>query len=262
MSPKKLVVYITDIYSRPLNKFFLKSYLMVDNDKYDFLEYDDVCCKKEAGLLINKFIEDLPENSIIFSLVREKIDNKNPLIYVKIKNKHIFLPNNGVLGYIYAYMETEKKEIYEINPDLLNGTVKLWNTFLLLVQAVENNRITEISKKIENVKILRITKPQQQIASFTSRVLFFNKAGSAVLDLTEKMFREKAKNYNSYRMVVKEGLLELKKVDVFISENKEVGEPYAIFNEYGHLEIGIYMESIQKMYSLTDKSVVKIEFYE
>ncbi len=261
MPEKRLVAYITDKFSRPLNKFFLKSYLLTGKNGYEFLEYDDVCCLKEAGLLINKLIADLPEGSILFSLVQEKIDKQRSLLYVKIGNKHIFLPDNGTLGYIYAY-DKSKYEVYEVNPAFFEKTTELWKTFLLLVEAVEKKRITELCTKKDEVKVFRMSKPQRQINSFTSKILFFTRSGSAVLDLTEEMFLEKAGNYSSYRILIKDEMLVIKKIDNFISENKEIGEPYAIFNEYGHLEVGIFMESIQKMYSLTENNVVKIEFYE
>ncbi len=261
MPEKRLVAYITDKYSRPLNKFLLKSYLLTGKNSYEFLEYDNVCCMKEAGLLINKLIADLPEGSILFPLVQEKIDKQRSLLYVNIGSKHIFLPDNGSIGYIYAY-ETGSYNVYEVNPAFFEKTTELWKTFLLLVEAIAKKRITELCTKKDGVNAYRISKPQRQINSFSSKVLFFTQSGSAVLDLTEEMFLEKVGNYSSYRILIKDEMLVITKVDNFISENKEIGEPYAIFNEYGHLEIGIFMESIQKMYSLTENNVVKIEFYE
>ncbi len=214
----------------------------------------------EASLNLKAYMDTFPDHTIFFALANLKVNTKSGLLFFEYGKQHIILPDNGAIGYLYN-VDLYSTDVFRIDSGYFIDYSMLWQTLVLITEAVWNNKISTISVKTNDFKRLRLTSPQVRINGFNSNLLFFTESGSAVCDLRKEDFYEKLQNFSSYKIIVKEKLLELDSVQAFPME-KAFGDPYAIFNQYGHLEVGLVNSDLKSTFRLNDSLTVKIDFYE
>jgi S-adenosylmethionine hydrolase len=254
------VVFIEDNYVSPHISIMAEVHLKMKYKNIAVIRIPVENYIYEPALIINSYIPSLPNGTVFFSLSDLKIGKKTGLLYFSYGGHHIILPDNGSIGYIYG-MDYNKVEVRRIIGDFFIDYNSLWQTLLHITDAIANNKIDTISVIATDYAVNRLTSPQVRINGFNTNLLFFSREGSMICDLKYDDFIEKSLGYGSFKMIVKEKMLEITKLSLFPMENA-YGDPYAIFNNYGLLEIGLVKSNLKETFKIGNPFIVKIDFYE
>ncbi len=254
------IVFIEDKYVPHHLSVLTEAHLKSKFKDINFIKLSGFHNIIEASLNLKAYMELFPDNTIFFALANLKVSDKSGLLFFNYGKQHIILPDNGSIGYLYN-VDLYHTDVFRISNSYFIDNSMLWQTLVLITEAVLNNKISTISVKTNDFKRLRLSSPQVRINGFNSNLLFFTESGSAVCDLRKEDFYEKLQNFGSYKITVKEKFVELDQIQAFPTE-KAFGEPYAIFNQYGHLEVGLVNSNLKGTFNLNDSLTVKIDFYE
>ena len=254
------VVVINDFKNDSLYKTLIEGMLLNLNPSFNITYIDTVNLHRiyEAALILRFAVFQFPKNSIFLFGVSSVCPEDEGYLYVSLFDKHIFLPNNGILGlfsdiideqhvYRLPYLKTTFPEIEIFIPAIA----------VLLEQASLNEYVLKDKPAIK--KLTNIL-PHIQKNQIIGTIIYIDVYGNAITNITQQEFENHTKN-KSFIIYPGTRFIKIYRISESYDEvdNQEV---FALFNLFGFLELGIKNSSLSSSYNLTYLSNITIELYD
>ncbi len=254
------VVLINDFRGDSLYKSIVEGMILSLKPDINITHIDSVFYHSifEAALILRFAVLNFSENTIYIVGVSSVCTEGDGYLYVLVNNRHLFLPNNGILGlfkdllkeckiYLLPYETTTFPEI-----DVFLPAIK---------QLIENGHLNEYeSLPLSKLKTLTNVIPHFQENSITCSIIYIDSYGNVITNLSREEFENHTRNR---RFVIYPGtrFVKIYKISETYLEpdNQEV---FAVFNALGLLELGIKNGSLSSSYSLSFLSNITIEIYD
>ncbi|MCX7861810.1 MAG: SAM-dependent chlorinase/fluorinase [Bacteroidales bacterium] len=210
----------------------------------------------ETALILRFCLLQYPPQTIIFVSNTSNNSNFNGYLYFYINEKHLFLPNNGLIGLCEDIVNKEKAfKITNENPTFPELTVYI----PALIEIIEHSTIENAEPLSEYNKYTHLL-PDVSNDKIFGTVIYIDCFGNIFINITRQLFE---KYINSRRFVIYPSTkhLSIYKISESYDEIEEM-KPFAIFNSLGLLEIGIKGASLSELYTLDYLSNIIIEIYD
>jgi S-adenosylmethionine hydrolase len=211
----------------------------------------------EAALILRYSVLQYPENTFFIVGVSSVVPKTNGYLYIKLNNKHIFAPNNGIISLLDDY--SDKMIIRKINYE--KSTFPEIELFIPFIEKILNNENLDEFSKIEN-SFIKFTPllPSFSNNIITASVIYIDYLGNAITNVTKDYFQKKV-GKNQFTIYPGTKLINVEKISLSYDEVNEM-QPFALFNSIGLLEIGTKNASLCEHYNLKFLSNITIKVYD
>ena len=210
----------------------------------------------ETAFVVKNGYKNFPKNSIHIIGVNSEssVDSPHTLVYY---DHHYFIgADNGIFSLI---CDTPPDKIVEITvaQDSDYFTFPSRDVFAKVAcHIAENKDLKEIGMEKENFRVLKGYLPVPDKNAIKGIITYFDSYGNAFTNITEKIFREVAKNRKYVVHLKAEEIQTIAKSYLDVAD----GEIVLLFGSTGMLEIAINKGSARKLLGLHIYDAVRIEF--
>lgn len=226
----------------------------------------------QGAFVLRSAMAEFPEGTIHLFLVNQgQTANVNPIVF-KYRGQFIIAWNDPVLGLLFD----EDPDIrIEITPEL----------FSLIAKKVPNGdqngfypsfpemalfpRLIKWLIKVEEEELMGFDplpveqspwQPIIQDGAITGRVIYIDSYKNAICNISRKLFDEMHKG-RRFEIIVASNHNIITEISMSYGDS-EAGDPIALFNSVGFLEIAIVQGQIAELLKLNQGSTIKIKFYD
>lgn len=185
-----------------------------------------------------------------------------PLVLVKFKHHYFLAKNNGILSLVLGDKAEFCYEIKEASPHSFFPFLNPYVQALELIKqanVLESLPVSSFGKSVEMLQKSHLH-PNVQKGLIRGSVVYNDAKGNAYTNIHFKSFGLFEDMFNSYKIFYNRQDY----FDAVIHEMSELemGEPYAAFDENGHLVIGIFGGNAKQLLSLEYGSMILVQFFE
>lgn len=211
----------------------------------------------ETAMVLRFCILNYPENTVVFVGVSSVMNEQKGYLYFSVSNKHIFIPNNGIIGLCNDIIKTTT--LYKL-PFQLTTFPEL-DVFIPAWQYISNEQnIADYATPVDQCEKLTNLMPDVQSDRIIATVIYVDVYGNIITNLPRQVFLNKVQ-HRSFVIYPGTKMLAMQKI-VVSYDAVESSKPFALFNSLGLLELGIRDASLSKLYDLQFLSNITIEIYD
>ena len=227
----------------------------------------------EASYIINTAFNSFPKGTVHIIGIDAELKENNQHVAIEWKDHFFIAADNGILSILIDKINPEKMVAINIHDRLLAEATDMDVFITVAVHIAKGGSLSVIGKEITTLKEVTELQPfvSDDYNSIKGYVVYIDRFGNAVTNITKKMFLEHA-NGRPYEVNFKN-----KKVKSIFAKYSEIeavdknplslisGVSVAIFNESGFLEIGIYksnpnVASAASLFGIQYRDLVAINF--
>lgn len=202
----------------------------------------------EASYIISSAYDSFPKNTVHLIGVDIELKDTNQHIAVQWNDHFFITADNGILSILIEKIKPQKMVAINIHDRLLPEATDMDVLLTVAIHLSKGGSLNVIGKEIKTLK--EVTELQPIIAddsnSIKGYIVYIDRFGNAVSNITKKMFLEVAKgrpyevNFKSKK--IKSIFAKYSDLEVIDKRPLSIisGNAVAIFNEVGFLEIGLY----------------------
>ena len=202
----------------------------------------------EASFILLNTYPYFPEGSIHLIGVDAEAHEYQKHLLIKQNNHYFIGADNGIFSLLD---DAPKQEIIEIIHDKSLKTMSpMRDVFPDIVDKLLNNKsLKSIGKSMDKVNTWKRLMPDMSVLSeITGHIIYIDRFGNLITDVSEKVFREKAqeRSFTIYMSSEKIKVIHQKYSDMLPKDPDgkglaiNAGKAMAVFNSIGHLEIALY----------------------
>lgn len=211
----------------------------------------------ETAMILRFCILNYPENSVVFVGVSSVVNEQKGYLYFSVSNKHIFMPNNGIIGLCNDIVKTTT--LYKL--PYQSTTFPELDIFLPAWQYISSEQnIANYATPVYQYEKLTNLLPDIQSNKIIATVIYVDVYGNIITNLSHQDFFNKVQN-RSFVIYPGTKMLAIRKI-VSSYDMVDVSKPFALFNALGLLELGIKDASLSEFYDLKFLSNITIEIYD
>ena len=227
----------------------------------------------EASYIIGSSYNSFPKGTVHIIGIDIELTEKNQHVAIEW-NDHFFIgADNGILSILIQKIKPQKIVSINIHYRLLTESSDMDVLIMVAVHIAKGGSLNVIGKEIDVLKDITELQPLviDDHNSIKGYVVYIDKFGNAVTNISKKMFVEIAKgrpyevNFKNKRL--KSIFAKYSDIEAIDKQplSKISGKVLAIFNESGFLEIGIYksnpsVASASSLFGIRYRDVVSILF--
>ena len=211
----------------------------------------------ETAMILRFCILHYPENTVVFVGVSSVLNEQKGYLYFFVSNKHVFIPNNGIIGLCNDMIKTTT--LYKLPFE--STTFPELDVFLPAWQYISNKQnIADYATPVYQFERLTNLIPDIQSNKIIATVIYVDVYGNIITNLPRQVFLNKVQN-KSFEIYPGTKMLAIQKiVDSYALVDKF--KPFALFNTLNLLELGIKDASLSELYDLKFLSNITIEIYD
>jgi len=245
---KNDVLYLSQIKGKLLS---VSSNLNIIDLISNVMSFDIV----DAAFIFRKSAINFPEGTIHLNLIdNQRVDNKD-FVIIKSKNQYFVSRDNGFLSLVLPY---EVDEIYKFT-SVIHSFEEL-NSVTIIVDAIINNKLSEISKKVSDYHRTIVMTPSISEFQIIAHIVYIDSYGNLITDVTMKNFHQFTKD-TSFKIFIKTDNNVIDKLSNHYSDVGH-GDLVAIFNSMGLLELAQRNGNIAEIFDVKKYSEVRIEKFD
>ncbi len=202
----------------------------------------------EGAFVLSKTYPFFPEKTIHLIGIDAEANDRQKHLLVKQNNHYFIGADNGIFSLLD---DSVRQNIIEIHHDRSAQTMSpMRDVFPDVVQQILLNKpLKSIGKPVKEVKTWKRLMPDMSVLSeITGHIVYIDRFGNLITDITEKVFVEKAqgRNFTIYMSSEKLQTIHKKYSELLPKKPDEdatmanAGKAMAVFNSIGHLEIALY----------------------
>ncbi len=194
-----------------------------------------------------------PENTIHIVLIDLFKNNTPHLLLTEYKQQYIIAPDNGILTMIF---NQSIENIVKVNLNAQERTtIAITNTAANIANELSKGKyIRQIGKPVEEIEEIYPMRPAIGPNWIEGQIIFIDKYGNAVVNITRKEFEEYGKGRRFQILFSRNDIV--KKISPNYAD-VQTGSALAWFNSAGNLELAISNGQIAHLFGLRDISVAQ-----
>lgn len=230
-----------DYFTAALKGAILKEYpsATIVDLSHDVAAYDI----EEAAYLLGNAYPSFPKSTIHLIGVNTTIQSSDRYLVVEARNQFFIGADNGIFSILFHNIRVDG--IHEIEIPSIEDK-PLFPEHDLFVRAAAHlargGKPGMLGRSVEAYHQVGTERPSVQNNQLKGRVIYIDRFGNAVTNITRNIFEE-ARNDRGFTIIVNQiGRIEIKKISPVYIETQNTasaGKEVALFNSAGHLEIAM-----------------------
>ncbi len=208
----------------------------------------------EGTFILENSYSFFPKSTVHIIAINSYYAPRVRILLLKKNNYYFIAPDNGILSLIFDDLENEELRYMEYG--LTAGD--LYHVIAKTIGEIDEEKpLDEIGMKAGNINKKISIKPVLSGDTIRATVIFIDKFGNAILNITRDHFRKLGNGRNfELRYSPKNSINKIsnKYSDV------PFGDELCLFNSAGYLEIAVNMQSAGEILGLEKGSIVQITF--
>lgn len=226
----------------------------------------------EASYILNSSYTSFPKGSVHLIGVDIELNKENQHIAMQLNDHYFICADNGILSILIQKIKPQKIVSINIHDRFVADSTDLDVFVKVACHLAKGGLLNVIGREINEIKSITELQPTFDANSIKGNVIYIDRFGNAVTNITKKMFLDVAKN-RLYEIVFKNKTIKTilaRYSDVAPTDKYPIkyyeGEKIALFNEAGFLEICIFRSnpetvgSASTLLGLSYRDVVSINF--
>lgn len=226
----------------------------------------------ETSYIINAAYNSFPKGTVHIIGVDIELNKENTHLVIQYNDHYFICADNGILSMLMQKTTPQKIVEISIHDRLLENATDMDAFIKVACHLAKGGSLSVIGKETDSIKNITEIQPTIDENSIKGIVIYIDRFGNTVTNITKKMFLEYSKNRN-YHIAFKNKTIKTilnRYSDIGISDKFPIknyeGERLAVFNEAGFLEICIFRSnpetvgSASTLLGLNYRDVVSINF--
>lgn len=208
----------------------------------------------EGTFMLANSYKFFPKGTIHVIAINSFYAQKVRILLLQKEEYYFIAPDNGILSLLFENIENDNIRYYEYG----NANGDLYTVIAKMIAEISiGKKSPEIGIKADNITKKIYLKPVVSGNSIRATVIFIDKFGNAILNVTKDLFEQNSKDKN-FKLIYSP------KNSINNIYNKYSDIPYGdelcLFNSAGYLEIAVNMGNASEILGLEKGSVVQIIF--
>lgn len=211
-----------------------------------------------AAFILANTLPHFPQGTVHIVAVNIFYTSKAKLICCNVRGQWLIMPDNGLIGILFADL---MPEVFEVK--LLNGE-NYFRDYLKIYARVayalaQNKAATLDLQTISEFRLYNPHRPYATEKQLHGQVVHINHYGNAVTNITKDLFESEWKN-RPYKIFDKSRENGSQILDAYISSKES--QKIIFFNAHGFLEIAMHGGAASKLFNLKYGDNIVIQFSE
>lgn len=198
---------------------------------------------EEAAYLLGNAYPSFPKSTIHIIGVNATIMPQDRFLVVEARNQFFIAADNGIFSILFHNIRVDAIHEIEIPPIEDKPTFPEHDLFVrAAAHLARGGKPGLLGRAIDQYHTVGTERPSYQNNVLKGRVIYIDRFGNIVTNITRKIFDEVRDDRNFTIVVNQIGRIEIKKISPVYIESKKnasAGKEVAIFNSAGHLEIAM-----------------------
>ena len=237
-----------DYFTAALKGAILREYseATIVDISHDVAAYDI----EEGAYLLGNTYPSFPKATIHIIGINTAINSDDRYLVVEARNQFFIGADNGIFSILFHNIRVDS--IHEIEIPVVEDK-PLFPEYDLFVRAAAHlargGKPGLLGRAIDDYRKVGTERPSYQNHQLKGRIIYIDRFGNAVTNISKKVFDE-ARKERSFSIIVNQiGRIEIKKISpVYIGSQTKAsaGKEIALFNSAGHLEIAMLFGDPEK----------------
>ncbi|HEB61626.1 MAG TPA: hypothetical protein ENI82_00605, partial [Bacteroidetes bacterium] len=208
----------------------------------------------EGTFILENSYSFFPKSTVHIIAINSYYAPRVRILLLKKNDYYFIAPDNGILSLLFD--DTDNDEIRYLEYGINAGD--LYHVIAKIVGEIDTEKpLEEIGSKAENINKKISIKPVISGNTIRATVIFIDKFGNAILNVTKDNFLQLGNGRNFELQYSPKNY-----INIISNKYSDVpfGDELCLFNSAGYLEIAVNMQSAGEILGLEKGSIVQITF--
>lgn len=220
-----------------------------DSPKFDILH---------AAFNLQKAYKHFPEGSIHIVSINSIEDEYTRHIAFKADGHYFIGADNGIFSLIFQDSSIEVFTLNKDNPDVIS-VFPLLDVFVwVAIEISQGINLEKIGRKAQGLRRMLMPSATFNDDLLRGSIIYIDSYGNLISNIAREQFYNHTRGRN-FLIDLRSHKYNLRKISKTYYDASE-GEPLALFNQSGNLEIAIHQGSASKLLGLRINDSIRIEF--